>query len=232
MKIHFSSIAVVGAGAMGQGIAQIAAQAGSHVWLLDSKPGAADKAKQAIQQQWAKLAAKGRVTEEQVQAWSQQLQIANTLADLGSCQLVIEAVVERLEVKQALFAELERTLPANVVWATNTSSLSVTAIAAALQQPERLAGFHFFNPVPLMKVVEVVAGLKTDPALCQALTAYAREMGHTPYRRKTRRASSSTTPGVVLAPRHCASSARAWPTSPPLTASCATRWVSSSDPSS
>lgn len=112
MKIHFSSIAVVGAGAMGQGIAQIAAQAGSHVWLLDSKPGAADKARQAIQQQWAKLAAKGRVTEEQVQAWNQQLQIANTLADLGSCQLVIEAVVERLEVKQALFAELERTLPA------------------------------------------------------------------------------------------------------------------------
>ena len=89
MKIHFSSIAVVGAGAMGQGIAQIATQAGSHVWLLDSKPGAADKARQAIQQQWAKLAAKGRVTEEQVQAWSHQLQIANTLAELGSCQLVI-----------------------------------------------------------------------------------------------------------------------------------------------
>lgn len=191
MKIHFSSIAVVGAGAMGQGIAQIAAQAGSHVWLLDSKPGAADKAKQAIQQQWAKLAAKGRVTEEQVQAWSQQLQIANTLAELGSCQLVIEAVVERLEVKQALFAELERTLPANVVWATNTSSLSVTAIAAALQQPERLAGFHFFNPVPLMKVVEVVAGLKTDPALCQALTAYAREMGHTPVQ-------AQDTPGFIV----------------------------------
>ena len=191
MKIHFSSIAVVGAGAMGQGIAQIATQAGSHVWLLDSKPGAADKARQAIQQQWAKLAAKGRVTEEQVQAWNQLLQIANTLADLGPCQLVIEAVVERLEVKQALFAELERTLPANVVWAPNTSSLSVTAIAAALQQPERLAGFHFSNPVPLMKVVEVVAGLKTEPALCQALTAYAREMGHTPVQ-------AQDTPGFIV----------------------------------
>ena len=131
------------------------------------------------------------MTEEQVQAWSQQLQIANTLADLGPCQLVIEAVVERLEVKQALFAELERTLPANVVWATNTSSLSVTAIAAALQQPERLAGFHFFNPVPLMKVVEVVAGLKTDPALCQALTAYAREMGAYPVQ-------AQDTPGFIV----------------------------------
>ena len=184
---------------MGQGIAQIAAQAGSHVWLLDSKPGAADKTRQTIQQQWAKLAAKGRVTEEQVQAWSQQLQIANTLADLGPCQLVIEAVVERLEVKQALFAELERTLPANVVWATNTSSLSVTAIAAALQQPERLAGFHFFNPVPLMKVVEVVADLKTDPALCQPSQPTPAKWGTPRAGAKTRRASSSTTPGVVLA---------------------------------
>ena len=179
MKIHFSSIAVVGAGAMGQGIAQIATQAGSHVWLLDSKPGAADKARQAIQQQWAKLAAKGRVTEEQVQAWSQQLQIANTLADLGSCQLVIEAVVERLEVKQALFAELERTLPANVVWATNTSSLSVTAIAAALQQPERLAGFHFFNPVPVMGLIEVIRGLQTSDATHALALDMATRLGKT-----------------------------------------------------
>ncbi len=191
MKIHFSTIAIVGTGAMGRGIAQIAAQAGSQVWLLDSQAGAADKAKQALQDQWAKLAAKNRITEEQAQAWGQQLQIANTLADLARCQLVIEAVVERLEVKQALFAELERTLPAQAVWATNTSSLSVTAIAAALKQPQRLAGFHFFNPVPLMKVVEVVAGLKTDPALCQALTAYAHEMGHTPVQ-------AQDTPGFIV----------------------------------
>ncbi|MCZ8093090.1 MAG: 3-hydroxyacyl-CoA dehydrogenase [Acidovorax sp.] len=191
MKIQFSTIAIVGTGAMGRGIAQIAAQAGSQVWLLDTQPGAAEKAKQALQEQWGKLVAKDRITPDQAQAWGNQLQIANTVADLTACGLVIEAVVERLDVKQALFAELERTLPAHAVWATNTSSLSVTAIAAGLQQPERLAGFHFFNPVPLMKVVEVVAGLKTDPALCQALTAYAREMGHTPVQ-------AQDTPGFIV----------------------------------
>jgi 3-hydroxybutyryl-CoA dehydrogenase len=191
MKIQFSTIAVVGTGAMGRGIAQIAAQAGSQVWLLDAQPGAAQKAKESLQQQWSKLLAKERITAEQAQAWGEQLQIANTVADLAPCQLVVEAVVERLDVKQALFAELERTLPAGAVWATNTSSLSVTAIGAALAQPERLAGFHFFNPVPLMKVVEVVAGLKTAPALCQALTAYAREMGHTPVQ-------AQDTPGFIV----------------------------------
>jgi 3-hydroxybutyryl-CoA dehydrogenase len=191
MKIQFSTIAIVGAGAMGRGIAQIAAQAGSQVWLLDAQPGAAEKSRQLIQEQWSKLVVKERITSEQSKAWGEQLQIANTVADLQPCQLVIEAVVERLETKQALFAELERTLPASAVWATNTSSLSVTAIGAALKQPERLAGFHFFNPVPLMKVVEVVAGLKTAPALCDALTTYARQMGHTPVQ-------AQDTPGFIV----------------------------------
>lgn len=176
---------------MGRGIAQIAAQAGSQVWLLDAQPGAAEKSRQLIQEQWSKLVVKERITAEQAKAWGEQLQIANTVADLQPCQLVIEAVVERLETKQALFAELERTLPASAVWATNTSSLSVTAIGAALKQPERLAGFHFFNPVPLMKVVEVVAGLKTAPTLCDALTTYARQMGHTPVQ-------AQDTPGFIV----------------------------------
>lgn len=176
---------------MGRGIAQIAAQAGSQVWLLDTQPGAAEKSRQLIQEQWSKLVVKERITAEQAKAWGEQLQIANTVADLQPCQLVIEAVVERLDIKQALFAELERTLPASAVWATNTSSLSVTAIGAALKQPERLAGFHFFNPVPLMKVVEVVAGLKTAPALGEALTTYARQMGHTPVQ-------AQDTPGFIV----------------------------------
>lgn len=176
---------------MGRGIAQIAAQAGSQVWLLDTQPGAAEKSRHLIQEQWSKLVVKERITAEQAKAWGEQLQIANTVADLQPCQLVIEAVVERLDIKQALFAELERTLPASAVWATNTSSLSVTAIGAALKQPERLAGFHFFNPVPLMKVVEVVAGLKTAPALCEALTTYARQMGHTPVQ-------AQDTPGFIV----------------------------------
>jgi 3-hydroxybutyryl-CoA dehydrogenase len=102
------------------------------------------------------------------------------LQDLAGCALVIEAVVERLDVKKSLFTELETIVGADAVLATNTSSLSVTAIASALKRPRRFAGYHFFNPVPLMKVVEVIAGLKTDPQVCEDLAAYAREMGHTP----------------------------------------------------
>ena len=179
MKIQFPNIAIVGTGAMGRGIAQIAAQAGSQVFLLDANPGAADAARAALQEQWNKLVAKGRIEADQATALTARLHPVKTAADLAACDLVVEAIVERLDAKQALFVELEGVVRADAVLATNTSSLSVTAIGAALKRPERLAGFHFFNPVPLMKVVEVIAGLKTDPAICTALAAYAKEMGHT-----------------------------------------------------
>jgi len=104
---------------------------------------------------------------------------------------VIEAIVERLDVKKAFFAEVERVVPPQAVLATNTSSLSVTAIAAGLQRPQQVAGYHFFNPVPLMKVVEVVAGLKTDPAVADALVRYTRAMGHTPVQ-------AQDTPGFIV----------------------------------
>ena len=161
MKIQFPNIAIVGTGAMGRGIAQIAAQAGSQVFLLDANPGAADAALTALQEQWDKLVAKGRIDAEQAGASTARLHPFQTAADLVACDLVVEAIVERLDAKQALFVELEGVVRADAVLATNTSSLSVTAIGAALKRPERLAGFHFFNPVPLMKVVEVIAGLKT-----------------------------------------------------------------------
>ena len=191
MKNQFPIVGIVGAGAMGRGIAQIAAQAGSRVLLLDMQPDAAASARGSIQAQWQRLQDKGRISDEQAQGWGNLLEPVATIADLASCDLVIEAIVERLDAKQALFAQLEAVVGPHAVLATNTSSLAVTAIGAALQRPERLAGFHFFNPVPLMKVVEVVAGLKTDPALCQALTAYAREMGHTPVQ-------AQDTPGFIV----------------------------------
>lgn len=209
MKIQFPNIGIVGTGAMGRGIAQIAAQAGSQVFLLDANPGAAQASQAALQEQWAKLVAKGRIEADEATALAARLHPVHAVADLAGCDLVVEAIVERLDVKKTLFAELEAVVRSDAVLATNTSSLSVTAIAAGLQRPERLAGFHFFNPVPLMKVVEVIAGLKTDAAVCTALAAYAKQMGHTPCRRKTRRASSSTTPGAALAPRRCASWAKA-----------------------
>jgi 3-hydroxybutyryl-CoA dehydrogenase len=188
---EFSIVGVVGAGAMGRGIAQIAAQSGSTVFLLDSQPGASEAARQAIVGQWQRLQEKGRASADQVQLWSQLLHTAADIQALAGCQLVIEAIVERLDAKQALFAQLEAVLPPDAVLASNTSSLSVTAIAAPLQHPQRVAGYHFFNPVPLMKVVEVIAGLKTSAPVCEALTRYARLMGHQPVQ-------AQDTPGFIV----------------------------------
>jgi 3-hydroxybutyryl-CoA dehydrogenase len=113
------------------------------------------------------------------------------LSEISDCTLVVEAIVERLDVKQGLLAQIEDIVSDSAVLATNTSSLSVTAIGAGLKRPQQLAGFHFFNPVPLMKVVEVICGLKTDPQVAQALTRFARDMGHTPVQ-------AADTPGFVV----------------------------------
>ena len=179
MSTRFNVVAVVGAGAMGRGIAQIAAQAGSQVLLFDAQSAACQKARESIIAQWGKLAEKGRLSADLVQQYSRQLQCVDSLQALSACDLVIEAIVERLDIKQSVFAELEAVVRDDAVLASNTSSLSVTAIAAKLKRPQRVAGYHFFNPVPLMKVVEVIPGLKTDPVVCERLSEYAREMGHT-----------------------------------------------------
>lgn len=191
MQASYKKIGIVGAGAMGRGIAQISAQAGSVVMLMDAQAGAAEKARDAIFAQWDKLVEKGRLGADLAVACKARLLPASTLNDLADCDLVIEAIVERLDVKQTLFAELEALVSPHTVLVSNTSSLSVTAIAAALKHPERFAGYHFFNPVPLMKVVEVIAGLKTSAAICSALADYARQMGHTPVQ-------AQDTPGFIV----------------------------------
>ena len=190
MNPQFQTVAIVGTGAMGRGIAQIAAQAGSKVLLIDSQPDAANKARDAIVAQWARLEAKGRLDAGQFAAYRAAL-VCAAIDDLAACDLVIEAIVERLDAKIALFRSLEAVVRADTLLATNTSSLSVTSIAAALQRPQRFAGLHFFNPVPLMKVVEVIAGIRTDEAACGALSAYARQMGHIPVR-------AADTPGFIV----------------------------------
>ena len=191
METRYNTVGVAGAGAMGRGIAQIAAQAGSAVRLYDMQPEAVQRAIQDLGGQWDRLLDKGRMDAAAVQAAKARLRATTSLQDLADCDLVIEAVVERLDVKRSLFADLEKIVGPDAVLASNTSSLSVTAIAAGLQRPERVAGYHFFNPVPLMKVVEVIAGLKTDPAVCEGLTAYARQMGHTPVQ-------AQDTPGFIV----------------------------------
>lgn len=191
MKPIFTNVGIVGAGAMGRGIAQIAAQAGSNVLLFDLQPDSARSAQVAVFAQWEKLCQKGRLSEDQVGRYKSHLLCAASLDALKDCDLVVEAVIERLDVKVELFAKLERLVSTDTILATNTSSLSVTAIAAGLKRPEQLAGFHFFNPVPLMKVVEVVAGLKTHPAVSAKLVTYARQMGHTPVQ-------AQDTPGFIV----------------------------------
>lgn len=191
MKPVYTNVGIVGAGAMGRGIAQIAAQAGSTVKLFDTQPGAVAKARDAVFAQWDKLQEKGRMDAAQVAGQKARLLATDSLQSLSDCDLIIEAVVERLDIKKALFSELESLVRPGAVLATNTSSLSVTAIAAGLKRPQQFAGYHFFNPVPLMKVVEAVAGLKTDPAICANLAAYAKQMGHTAVQ-------AQDTPGFIV----------------------------------
>jgi 3-hydroxybutyryl-CoA dehydrogenase len=179
-KIH--TIGIVGAGAMGRGIAQIAAQAGRDVLLFDVNAQAVEAARGHLEAMWGKLAAKGKISTEAAAQSLARVAACGELAALGKADLIIEAVVERLDVKRDLFTQLEALAADDCILASNTSSLSITAIAAACRLPARVAGYHFFNPVPLMKVVDVIDGLRTDPAAGDVLMALARELGHTPVR--------------------------------------------------
>ena len=181
---QIQTIAIVGAGAMGRGIAQIAAQAGKQVLLYDLNADSVKAALADVHSVWSRLQEKGRMTAEQVESAKACLQTASDLQALAAADLVVEAIVERLDVKQGLLQQLEEIVSADCVLASNTSSLSITAIAQACRHPERVAGYHFFNPVALMKVVEVIDGLRTAPEVGDALMQVSREMGHTPVRAK------------------------------------------------
>ncbi|HMN65000.1 MAG TPA: 3-hydroxyacyl-CoA dehydrogenase [Burkholderiaceae bacterium] len=176
----FQRIGVVGSGAMGRGIAQLFAQSGGAVRLYDSNPAALDSAIASVADTFAKLVEKGRMSADAAAAARSRLEPAASLSTLSDCDLVVEAIVERLDAKRELFVQLESIVTDDAVLATNTSSLSVTAIAAACRRPQRVAGLHFFNPVPLMKVVEIVDGLRTDAAVVERLVALTRLTGHVP----------------------------------------------------
>jgi 3-hydroxybutyryl-CoA dehydrogenase len=180
----FKTIGVVGVGAMGKGIVQIAAQAGLTVLIHDQQLPALHAARDALEKTWQTLVTKGKLTEVAAGAALARVHIAQTLGELADCDLVIEAIIERLDAKQALFKELEAVVSPQCVLVSNTSSLSITAIASACAKPERVAGYHFFNPVPLMKVVEVIDGLRSDPAIGDALMTLTQTLGHTAVRAK------------------------------------------------
>jgi 3-hydroxybutyryl-CoA dehydrogenase len=175
---------VIGAGAMGAGIAQIGLTAGLRVKLVDTDPGALEKARAEIIGRITRLVEKNALPEDSVAQCRARLQFAATLDSLADAQLVIEAIVERLDAKQALFKLLEEVVAQDAVLATNTSSLSVAAIALGCKNRERVCGLHFFNPVPLMKLVEVIAAPATNETTLAIATAFSRRVGKVPVRVK------------------------------------------------
>lgn len=184
-------VGIVGCGVMGRGIAQIAALAGAQVCLNDSREGAAAAARDELIRTFAKLAEKGKLDAAAAAKAGDRLAPSARIQDLAGCHVVIEAIVEDLGAKQSLFHSLEEIVAPDAILATNTSSLSVTAIAAGLKKPQRVAGFHFFNPVPLMKIVEAIGGLMTAPDVTDYLLALGRHWGHTAVRAKD-------TPGFIV----------------------------------
>ncbi|MFH7337285.1 3-hydroxyacyl-CoA dehydrogenase [Streptomyces sp. KHY 26] len=186
-----SPVAVVGTGTMGQGIAQVALVAGHPVRLYDAAPGRARDAAAAIGARLDRLVEKGRLDADARDAARARLEPADALTDLADCGLVVEAVLERLDVKQQLFGELEDVVAEDCLLATNTSSLSVTAIGGALRHPGRFLGLHFFNPAPLLPLVEVVSGFATDVTSATRAYETARAWGKTPV-------ACADTPGFIV----------------------------------
>jgi len=186
-----SVVAVIGAGAMGSGIAQVAAVAGERVLLHDAQPGAADKAVEQIGARLDRLVEKQRMTAEAAATARVRLGAVASPAEMADADLVVEAIVESLPAKQALLADLETCCRDDTVLATNTSTLSVTDIARGLRAPGRVCGMHFFNPAPLMRLVEVPVGETTDPAVAAHVEAWATAWGKTPVR-------CASTPGFIV----------------------------------
>jgi len=186
-----ATVAVIGAGAMGAGIAQTAALAGHPVQLHDTRFGAADAAKAGIADALARVVAKGKLPAAEVDAALNRIATVVTLPDACTASLVVEAIVEDLAAKRELFARLEHIVTPACILASNTSSLSITALGTGLSHPARMVGMHFFNPVPLMPLVEVVSGLATDPEVAARIFATAAAWGKTPVH-------AASTPGFIV----------------------------------
>lgn len=195
MLDHDSVIGVIGAGAMGTGIAQVAASAGNPVILSDAVPGAAERAIGKIESSLQRQVEKKKLTDERAREIVNRLSVANSatgdFSSFSDCGLVIEAIVEDLEVKRRAFTELERMVTKQCVLATNTSSLSITAIARACAHPERVIGIHFFNPATVLPLVEVVPGLLTSGDVVHAVRALVDSWGKTTV-------IASDTPGFIV----------------------------------
>lgn len=184
-------IGVIGAGTMGRGIAQVAAAAGHPVWMADLDASALDAAMDSLGKVYARLVEKGRVNRQEADEILGRIQCTTDLNKLAPCGLVLEAIVENLDVKANVMTQLEAVVSEAAVLATNTSSLSVTALASRLQHPDRCIGLHFFNPAPLLPLVEVVPALQTRTGLAEEMSALMRNWGKQP-------ALAKDTPGFIV----------------------------------
>ncbi|WP_417788672.1 3-hydroxyacyl-CoA dehydrogenase [Terasakiella pusilla] len=185
------TIAVIGAGTMGAGIAQVAANAGHPVLLFDAQDGAAQKGWDATAKGLDRLVAKGKISQQDKDDLMARIQIVKDLSDLAPAKLVVEAIVENLEIKQSVFAQLEDICAADTILASNTSSISLTQIGANLKDSSRLVGMHFFNPAPVMKLVEVISGLTTSNEVARCVYETSLAWGKKPVHAKS-------TPGFIV----------------------------------
>jgi 3-hydroxybutyryl-CoA dehydrogenase len=174
-------IGVIGCGLMGSGIAQCAAEAGIQTWVKEANDDFLSKGMARIQGSWERAITKGKITDEQRQTWSQNLHGTLVFADLAECDLVVEAIPERLNLKLEVFTELDRVLGRKAILCTNTSSLSVAQLSPVLapHRLPRLAGLHFFNPVPAMPLVEIIRTLATDDDTLATLRGFVQSLGKT-----------------------------------------------------
>lgn len=174
------ALGVIGAGTMGNGIAHVMARAGREVLLLEANEAALQRGLATVRTNLDREAAKGKVDPAEVPGIFARIKPVHSMAELAPCGLVVEAASEKLEVKLAIFRELDAVLQPGAVLATNTSSISITRLAAATKRPDNVIGMHFFNPVPMMALVEVIRGLQTSDATYEAVHALALELGKTP----------------------------------------------------
>lgn len=174
------SVGIIGSGLMGSGIAQVAAQAGCRVQVRDTAPGQLEKGRAGIEKSTAKLVEKGKILASDRDAALSRLEFTTDLGQLALSDLIIEAITEDLDLKNQIWSELDRLCPPHTIFASNTSSLTIAAMAAATTRPDRFAGLHFFNPVPLMTLVEVVRSVGTSQETVDRLFAFARRLGKEP----------------------------------------------------
>ena len=178
--MQVKKVGVLGAGTMGQGIAQVCAEAGLNVVIVDIDQQIVDKAIQSITGNWDKALQKGKKSEEDIQKYKGLLSGAATNSSFSDCQIVIEAIVENIKIKQTVFKELDDICAPDAILASNTSALSITEIASVTKRADKVVGVHFFNPVPAMKLIEIVPGAETDPAIVAQMVEFSKFIGKEP----------------------------------------------------